>query len=122
MSVFRLLPFAFAAVLVACSAPDSEAPLPMAGEAASLPAASRKPAITTANWQCGELAVVTRFDDEALQSMRLAHSGQELVLDSAEAEEGARFADAAGNEFWSRPGKVSLALAGKPAIECRKGG
>ena len=42
------------------------------------------------------------------------------MLKSADASDGARFTDAAGNEFWSRPGKVSLILAGEPEAVCTK--
>lgn len=118
MTVIRLLPFMFTVALVACS-PGSGSD-PASSAAAATPAAIPKPATTTARWQCGELRVTTRFDDEALQSMTLSHSGQELALKAVDADEGARFADAAGNEFWSRPGQVSLALADQPAIACSK--
>lgn len=118
MTVIRLLPFMFAVALVDCSSGSGGDPASPASTAAT-PAAVPKPATTTARWQCGELSVTTRFDDEALQSMTLSHSGQKLALKAVDADEGARFA-AAGNEFWSRPGQVSLALAGQPAIACSK--
>lgn len=47
-------------------------------------------------------------------------SDRALVLKSVDASDGARFTDAAGNEFWSRPGKVSLILAGEPEVACTK--
>ncbi|HEV8695276.1 MAG TPA: MliC family protein [Lysobacter sp.] len=109
--------------LIACKPADQ-------GDSASTPAATttppataaktHKPATTATNWQCGDLSVATRFDDESLESMTLTQSGQELTLKTVETDEGARFADAAGNEFWSRPGKVSVTLAGKPMTDCKK--
>lgn len=109
----------FAVALVACSSGSGSDPVSPAVTAAT-PAAVPKPAPTTARWQCGESSVTTRFDDEALQSMTLSHAGRELALKAVDTDEGARFADTAGNEFWSRPDQVSLALAGQPAIACSK--
>jgi membrane-bound inhibitor of C-type lysozyme len=116
VTVIRLLPFAIALALIACKPADHST------ETAP-PAASAKQdsaAATSTNWQCGERHVATRFADESLESMTLQLSDRALVLKSADANDGARFTDAAGNEFWSRPGKVSLILAGEPEAVCTK--
>ena len=69
-------------------------------------------------WRCGDLAVATHFDDDSLESITLETPDRELTLKSMANEDGARFADAAGNEFWSRPGKVTFTRIGQPAVEC----
>ena len=123
MTFIRLLPFALAVALIACKpAGESDSQSTPAATSTTPPAAAKphKPATTATNWQCGDMSVATRFDDDSLQSMTLTHSGQELTLKTIATDEGARFADGAGNEFWSRPGKVSLTLAGKPATNCKK--
>jgi membrane-bound inhibitor of C-type lysozyme len=116
VTVIRLLPIVIALALIACKPADHST------ETAP-PAASAKQhsaATTSTNWQCGERHVATRFADESLESMTLQLSERALVLKSADASDGARFTDAAGNEFWSRPGKVSLILAGEPEVVCTK--
>lgn len=88
--------------------------------APSAPAPTHKPATAVTHWRCGKLAVATHFDDDSLESITLETPERMLTLKSMANEDGARFADAAGNEFWSRPGKVSLALVGQPTVECTK--
>lgn len=77
-------------------------------------------ASSVTRWRCGDLAVATHFDDESLESITLETRDRELTLKSMANEDGARFADAAGNEFWSRPGKVTFTRIGQPAVECTK--
>jgi len=81
---------------------------------------THKTATVVTRWKCGTLAVATHFDDDSLESITLETPQRMLTLKSMANEDGVRFADAAGNEFWSRPGKVTLALVGQPATECRK--
>jgi hypothetical protein len=81
---------------------------------------THKTATVVTRWKCGTLAVATHFDDDSLESITLETPQRMFTLKSMANEDGARFADAAGNEFWSRPGKVSLTLVGQPAMECRK--
>lgn len=76
--------------------------------------------MTVTRWRCGEIAVATHFDDASLESITVETPDRTLTLKSMANEDGVRFADAAGNEFWSRPGKVSLIQVGQPAVECRK--
>lgn len=122
MTVIRLLPFAIALALIACTPADRSDSDSMSAETTPSAASTKqdRTAATSTNWQCGERHVATRFDDESLESMTLQLSDRALVLKSADASEGARFTDAAGNEFWSRPGKVSLTLTGEPEAVCTK--
>jgi hypothetical protein len=77
-------------------------------------------ALAVTRWRCGDVAVATHFDDASLESITLQTPERTLTLKSMAHEDGARFADAAGNEFWSRPGKVNLTQVGQPMVECRK--
>ena len=71
-------------------------------------------------WRCGDLPVSTHFDDDSLESITLETPDRELTLKSMANEDGVRFADAAGTEFWSRPGKVTFSRIGQPVLECTK--
>ena len=84
------------------------------------PASTHKTATAVTRWRCGDLPVSTHFDDDSLESITLETPDRELTLKSMANEDGARFADAAGNEFWSRPGKVTFTRIGQPAVECTK--
>jgi len=131
MTVLRLpLLMATAVVglsLCACK-PASQNETAATGDAASGPAteqpqaaiSTHKTATVVTRWKCGTLAVATHFDDDSLESITLETPQRMFTLKSMANEDGARFADAAGNEFWSRPGRVSLTLVGQPAMECRK--
>jgi hypothetical protein len=72
------------------------------------------------HWRCGEVAVATYLDDASLESITLRTPERTLTLKSMANEDGVRFADAAGNEFWSRPRKVNLTQVGQATVECRK--
>ena len=93
---------------------------PGTADAQSQPASTHKTATAVTRWKCGTLAVATHFDDDSLESITLETPERMYTLKSMANEDGVRFADAAGNEFWSRPGKITLALVGQPAMECRK--
>ena len=97
-----------------------EAASGVATEQSQTAAPPHKTATLVTRWKCGTLAVATHFDDDSLESITLETPQRMLTLKSMANEDGARFADAAGNEFWSRPGKITLALVGQPAMECRK--
>lgn len=123
MSVVRLSSFALAAALIACTPADKDDPASSAAPAVPAPAVekTRKVASTATHWRCGDLDITTRFDEISLDSLTLTHSGQTLTLEPvANEREGARFADDAGNAFWSRPGQVDLALVGRTAVSCAK--
>lgn len=127
MASFRLPLLAvipvFALGLTACKpasrdqvADDTAVPSATPATAAS----THRTASAVTRWRCGDLAVATHFDDASLESITLETSDRELTLKSMANEDGARFADAAGNEFWSRPGKVTFTRIGQPPIECTK--
>jgi hypothetical protein len=124
MASFRLLLLAaipvFALALTACK-PTSQGEAAADAPAPSTAAAStHRTATAVTRWRCGDLAVATHFDDDSLESITLETPDRELTLKSMANEDGARFADAAGNEFWSRPGKVTFTRIGQPAVECNK--
>lgn len=99
---------------------ESDAPAAADVAVPAAPAPTHRPATAVTHWQCGKLTVATHFDDDSLESITLETPERMLTLKSMANEDGARFADAAGNEFWSRPGKVSLTLVGQPTVECKK--
>jgi len=127
MASFRLPLLAaipvFALALTACKpasqeevTADAPAPPTTSGTAAS----THRTATAVTRWRCGDLAIATHFDDDSLESITLETPDRELTLKSMANEDGARFADAAGNEFWSRPGKVTFTRIGQPEVECNK--
>lgn len=94
-----------------------------ASDAPSRPAPAPAPpraAAPTSHWQCGDLRLTTRFESTDLETVTVLFSGRKLSLRAADAREGARFADAAGNEFRSRPGAVRFTRAGQAALACTK--
>jgi len=107
--------------LSACNPASEKAATPAdADTAVAMPASTHKTASVVTRWHCEGISVATHFDDDSLESITLETPERTLTLKSMANEDGARFADAAGNEFWSRPGKVSLALVGQSPLECRK--
>jgi uncharacterized membrane protein len=123
----RLLPAALALVLVACKPTAPSAPEEAVAPAAEPPATAaapadppqaRLPAPPPQHWQCGDLRITTRFDSAAQDSLNLLVSGRSVPLRAAPATEGARYADASGNEFSTRPGSATLAMAGRAPVTC----
>ncbi|WP_133479430.1 MliC family protein [Cognatilysobacter segetis] len=70
-----------------------------------------------AHWECGELGVMSRYEAGAAR-VQLAFNGHRLALPIARSASGARYADARGNEFWTKGATGRLALAGEPARDC----
>ncbi|GAB1595753.1 MliC family protein [Lysobacter claricitrinus] len=70
-----------------------------------------------AHWECGDLGVMSRFDD-APRQVRLSYNGASLALPITRSASGARYADARGNEFWTKGATGTLALAGEPPRDC----
>lgn len=70
-----------------------------------------------AHWECGELGVMSRFDASPAQ-VRLAYNGTALALPLARSASGARYADATGNEFWTKGATGHLTLAGEAPRDC----
>ena len=109
--------------LVACkpaSQDDAATPTDATTDAQATSAPQHKTATAVTKWLCGKLPVSTHFDDDSLESITLETPDRQLTLKSMANEDGARFADAAGNEFWSRPGKITLTQVGQSTVECTK--
>ncbi len=73
-------------------------------------------AIRTVHWQCNEVGVASTYTDDGEQVV-LALSGRELKLPIAVSASGARYADAAGNEFWTKGDSGTLTLAEETGSE-----
>lgn len=73
----------------------------------------------TFHWQCNEVGVASTYTDDA-ERVTLAFSGRELELPIAVSASGARYADAAGNEFWTKGDSGTLALAAEAGSETAK--
>lgn len=69
------------------------------------------------HWECGELGLMSRHPDGAA-TVRLDANARGWTLPLARSASGARYADAAGNEFWTKGGTGRLTLAGEPARDC----
>ncbi|MGY4515898.1 MliC family protein [Lysobacter sp. HA18] len=70
-----------------------------------------------AHWECGDLGVMSRFDD-APKQVRLSFNGASLTLPIAPSASGARYADARGAEFWTKGATGTLTLVGEPSRDC----
>ena len=75
------------------------------------------PTVPVAHWECGELGLMSRYDKGA-GTVTLAFNGTRRVLPMARSASGARYADAQGNEFWTKGATGHLVLAGEPARDC----
>ncbi|KFA23783.1 MliC family protein [Xanthomonas vasicola] len=94
-------------------------PLPRPGKTSAPTAPGTGPALPAqaVAWRCGQRLITTRFD-AAADALELTLEDRRLLLLSAQAASGARFADAQGNQFWEHVGEATLALAGGEAIKC----
>ena len=101
---------------VAPSASDSKADA--MADAMQMDSAANPAAPTQIQWQCGDQQVTTRFDPDN-QNMQLEYQGKQLTLATAPSGSGARYRDAAGNEFWEHQGDARLTLAGGTVEACR---
>ena len=83
--------------------------------------AGTDPAIAPATtyWQCGDQRISARFDT-AMHQVALHVGGKVLTLPHAASASGARYADAAGNTFWSKGMEATLTLAGAADQPCRQ--
>lgn len=88
----------------------------------SAPSQDSAPSPTTAvlrsQWQCGDLRIQADFDTGNADRVTLAFDGQQLILPHAVAASGTRYADAAGNEFWTKGREGSLTIAGQSRRQC----
>src|SRR5690606_12393560 len=87
-----------------------QAPAP-AGPERPAEAPSPTPDTVVANFRCGDLLVVTVFDNAA-GNITLWINGSRTVLPQAVSASGARYADEAGNEFWNKGDEATLTLDG----------
>src|SRR5262245_59855152 len=71
------------------------------------------------SFQCDDIAVSAEFPDQDTERVTVA--GQVLTLRRAEAASGAKYSDAAGNEFWVKDGAL-LTLAGQAMRHCTQAG
>ncbi|PKV14462.1 MliC family protein [Xanthomonas prunicola] len=94
-------------------------PLPRTGKppVQTTPAAAPPLPAHVMAWRCGQRLITTRFDS-ATDALQLTLDNRRLILLSAQAASGARFADAQGNQFWEHAGEATLSLAGSEAIKC----
>ncbi|GAA5074652.1 YbaY family lipoprotein [Lysobacter panacisoli] len=72
-------------------------------------------------WQCGETRIGASFEgsaDAGKQTVALSINGRALSLPLARSASGARYADDAGNEFWTKGASGTLTLAGEDKREC----
>ena len=68
-------------------------------------------------FQCSDLAVTAEF--RGADAVILTFGESRLKLPQVRAASGARYADDAGNEFWTKDGAL-LTLAGQPQRQCTK--
>ncbi|HEY9255545.1 MAG TPA: MliC family protein [Stenotrophomonas sp.] len=111
--------------LSACAKPAdpvAEAPVENAAAApAGEPgAAAPSAANPTATYACEGKTVTATFDNSGEGSVSLQLGAERLVLPTAVAASGARYADKAGNEFWEHQGEATLTLAGGKPQQCRE--
>lgn len=69
------------------------------------------------HWECGELGVMSRHPAGA-GTVRLAANARSWTLPLARSASGARYADAAGNEFWTKGASGRFTIDGEPARDC----
>lgn len=72
----------------------------------------------TSQWQCGDQRIAAVFDNGPADNVTLDPAGKPLALPHAVSASGARYADAAGNEFWTKGRAGTLTLAGKGKLDC----
>ena len=106
--------------LAACQSPVTTPPAE--GTSTPRPAAQipgDPAAATPIQWQCGDQRIGARVDNTA-RNVSLEVDGKTLSLAQSPAASGARYADAAGNAFWSKGDEATLTLAGRAAVDCHQ--
>ncbi|MFZ5657949.1 MAG: YbaY family lipoprotein [Pseudomonadota bacterium] len=69
------------------------------------------------HWECGELGLMSRHPAGA-GTVRLDANARSWALPLARSASGARYADATGNEFWTKGANGHLRIDGEPARDC----
>lgn len=117
--------FALTGLMAACQPETSTSKTPAATpDDPTAVTAPTEPAIpdkqgqtTTYRYRCGELDVTANFHGEG--DADISFNGRSLRLPHVVAASGARYADAAGNEFWSKgEAEAQLTLQGEPPRAC----
>lgn len=103
-----------APVAVPSGETDVELPLRRSSATATTPA---RPTAAIAHWECGELGVMSRFDNAA-RRVTLSYNGFSRVIPLARSASGARYADAAGDTFWTKGSTGTLRLAPDAPRDC----
>ena len=101
----------------ASTRPSQTPPLSSADTATPSPATAASGNGSPQHWQCGEVLLDARLDGE---TMHLSFSGRMLALPHVESLTGARYADAAGNEFMRLADAAKLILAGDEGRDCTR--
>ncbi|MDG2525192.1 MliC family protein [Stenotrophomonas sp. HITSZ_GD] len=126
-----LLPLGAALLILAgCGQPDADPASPATPSADTMPppagtdaGGASAPAAdnghVTVAWNCDGKPVAADYDNRR-QEVRLQVGPELLTLPAAVSASGARYADAAGNEFWEHQGESTLTLAGGKAQACTK--
>lgn len=112
------------ALLAACTRTDSPEAAPAAAPAGSAatgadaaPPAPADGTMIDAGFDCGGLQVAATFDNVA-ETATLSWPDRQLVLAQAVSASGARYADAAGNEFWNKGDAATLTVVGETPRQC----
>ena len=96
-------------LLAACRPAPEAAPEPSGAGPATAPAA---PDVVESRFRCGDLLAGARFDN-ARSELVLTVATRRIVLPQALSASGARYSDAAGNEFWNKGNEATLVLDGQ---------
>jgi len=103
------------------TSPGNGAAAPATGGADAGAAGTATPSAAAAGtavaWDCEGRPVTADYDNAAGQ-VRLQVGAELLTLPQAPSGSGARYADAAGNEFWEHQGEATLTLAGGKPQRC----
>lgn len=123
-TMLSLIGTALASLALSGCGTDVDAPVPARETVAdAAPTAAEQPAppsetvaaASTTRWRCGEILLTAVYGDDKVD---LSFSGRDLQLPIARSASGARYADALGNELWSKGEQAELTLAGQEKREC----
>lgn len=76
---------------------------------------SQASAGSTHHWECGDLGVMSRY---GASDVRLSANARTWTLPLARSASGARYADASGNEFWTKSASGRLTIDGEATRDC----
>jgi membrane-bound inhibitor of C-type lysozyme len=96
--------------------PSTERQPPPASRNDTVSPADGVPVSDKREYRCGEIVVSADF--HGTDPVRLRFDGKELTLPQVTSGSGARYADEAGNEFWSKGDEAMLTLAGQQMRNC----